>query len=82
MTPLINFYSATLALGGAVSLAVGITSPSFVAAPLTFVGGGLAGAAVIEKRRYEQKENLTTAGRVTGAFAAVSAETWIVNSDR
>lgn len=68
MTPLINFYSATLALGGAVSLAVGITSPSFVAAPLTFVGGGLAGAAVIEKRRYEQKENLTTAGRVTGAF--------------
>ena len=51
MTPLINFYSATLALGGAVSLAVGFTSPSFVGAPLAFVGGGLAGAAVIEKRR-------------------------------
>jgi hypothetical protein len=68
MTPLINFYSATLALGGAVSLAVGITSPSFVGAPLAFVGGGLAGAAAIEKRRYEEEEKLTTAGRVTGAF--------------
>lgn len=68
MTPLINFYSATLALGGAVSLAVGLTSPSYVGAPLAFVGGGLAGASVIEKRRYEEEEDLTTAGRVTGAF--------------
>ena len=68
MTPLINFYSATLALGGAVSLAVGITSPSYVGAPLAFVGGGLAGASVIEKRRYEEEEGLTTSGRVTGAF--------------
>ena len=68
MTPLINFYSATLALGGAVTLAVGITSPSYVGAPLAFVGGGLAGASVIEKRRYEEEQGLTTAGRVTGAF--------------
>ena len=68
MTPLINFYSATLALGGAVTLAVGITSPSYVGAPLAFVGGGLAGASVIEKRRYEEEEGLTTSGRVTGAF--------------
>jgi len=68
MTPLINFYSSTLALGGAVSLAVGLTSPSFVGAPLAFVGGALAGAAAIEKRRYEEEETITTAGRVTGAF--------------
>ena len=68
MTPLINFYSATLAIGGAVSLAVGIVSPSFVGAPLAFIGGGLAGASVIEKRRYEEEDGLTTAGQVTGAF--------------
>jgi len=68
MINLLNFYSASLAVGGISSVVVGVVNPQFVAAPLCFTGGALAGASVIEKKRYEQTKGISTSGRVSGAF--------------
>ena len=68
MTKLLNCYSASLAIGGISSVLVGVVAPQYVAAPLSFTGGALAGASVIEKKRYEQKTKQEVAGRVSGAF--------------
>jgi hypothetical protein len=71
MTRLINCYTGTIAIGGITSVLALFISPNFVAAPLSFTGGALAGASVIEKRRYEEEEGLTTSGQVSGAFRAL-----------
>lgn len=68
MTKFLNFYTASLAVGGISSVVVGFVNPQFIGAPLSFTGGALAGASVIEKKRYEEEEGLSISGRVSGAF--------------
>ena len=64
-TPLLIFF------GGAAAVATAITSPQFVGAPLAFVGGALAGASVVDKRKSAKDTQKEIATRVSGAFSAL-----------
>lgn len=66
-----NLFDATLFLGGVVALSTSIVKPEFVAAPLTFIGGAMAGAAAVERRKNNEEEVTEKAARVSGVFRSL-----------
>ena len=46
----LKFFPLTIFFGGAAAVATAITAPQFVGAPLTFMGGVLAGVSIADKK--------------------------------
>ena len=66
-----KLFPPTLLVGGAAAVATAVTAPQFVGAPLTFIGGALAGLSIAERKDNKHLENKNTASRVSGAFSAL-----------
>jgi len=67
----LKFFPLTIFFGGAAAVATAITAPQFVGAPLTFMGGVLAGISVADKKALRSREGSDVAHRVSGAFSAL-----------
>lgn len=67
----LKLFPLTVLAGGAAAVATAVTAPQFVGAPLTFIGGALAGLSIAERRDNKYIERKNTANRVSGAFSAL-----------
>lgn len=61
----------TIIVGGVAAVATAVTAPQFVGAPLTFIGGVLAGSSIAKAKSIKEQAGKDTASRVSGAFSAI-----------
>ena len=64
-------FPLTIFFGGAAAIATAVTAPQFVGAPLSFMGGVLAGISIADKKALRSREGTDVAHRVSGAFSAL-----------
>jgi len=64
-------FPLTIFFGGAAAIATALTAPQFVGAPLSFIGGALAGISIADRKALRVREGSDVAHRVSGAFSAL-----------